>query len=182
MHLQPEDQPLKGAACDGFRCDVCQQMQVFKAKDQTVYFWIEHWCALLDACALLGAKRAQLRPAEAHLAFAWSQMLVRDELKKRQRAVSLRFFDFLEARTPAHAAFVGALCPSAALLEVRALLLVPVCLDCALRGASGACRTLLPECVQALCRVADRLSLPTHRKLQQYYGGRARVPAAPWAD
>lgn len=28
--------------------------------------------------------------------FAWSQMAVIDELKKRQRAVSILFFDFIE--------------------------------------------------------------------------------------
>jgi hypothetical protein len=36
--------------------------------------------------------------------------------------------------------------------------------------------------MQAICRVADRLSLPNLKDLQQYYGGRARMPANPHAD
>ena len=68
--------------------------QVFKAKEQTKYFWIEHWKALLDVCQLLGPHG--ISQAEARLIFAWSQMVVKDELRKRQRAVSLLFFDFLE--------------------------------------------------------------------------------------
>lgn len=71
-------------------------MQVFKAKDQSYYFWIEHWKALLDTCQLLGPHA--IAPAEARLIFCWSQMLVRDELKKRQRAISLLSFDFVEVR------------------------------------------------------------------------------------
>ena len=34
---------------------------------------------------------------EAKLIFAWSQMLVVDELKRRKRAVGLTFWDFVEA-------------------------------------------------------------------------------------
>ncbi len=34
---------------------------------------------------------------EIKMIFAWSQMLVSDELKRRKRAISLQFFDFLEA-------------------------------------------------------------------------------------
>lgn len=36
--------------------------------------------------------------------------------------------------------------------------------------------------MQALCRVADQLSLPTHRELLQYYGGSAHMPTNPWGD
>lgn len=36
--------------------------------------------------------------------------------------------------------------------------------------------------VQAFCRVADALSLPSMKELQQYYGGKHRMPDNPWAD
>lgn len=67
---------------------------MFKAKEQTRYFGIQHWRALLDSAQLLGPHG--VGHAEARLIFAWSQMVVKDELRKRQRAVSLLFFDFLE--------------------------------------------------------------------------------------
>jgi hypothetical protein len=76
--------------------------QVYKASNQTKYFWIEHWKALLDTAQLLGAHA--LMPAEARLIFAASQASMRDELKRRQRAVSLVLFDFFEVCT-----IVGAL-------------------------------------------------------------------------
>ncbi|KAF5826985.1 hypothetical protein DUNSADRAFT_1559 [Dunaliella salina] len=53
--------------------------KVYKAKDRTKMFWIEHWMALLESTNLLGPHT------------------VVDELKRRQRAVSLMFGDFLEA-------------------------------------------------------------------------------------
>jgi hypothetical protein len=72
--------------------------QVFKAKDQTKFFWIEHWKALLETCQVFGAHG--ISQNDARLIFAWSQTLVKDELKKRQRAVSLLWFDFLEVGRP----------------------------------------------------------------------------------
>ena len=36
--------------------------------------------------------------------------------------------------------------------------------------------------MQAFCRLADALPLPTHRDLQQYYGGKQRMPQNAWAD
>ena len=38
-----------------------------------------------------------IKPRDMKLIFAWSQMLVTDELKRRKRAVGLMFFDFIEA-------------------------------------------------------------------------------------
>lgn len=75
-------------------CKRPRSLQVFKAKDQTKYFWIEHWKAFLDSCSFLGTHG--LAHNDARLIFGWSQMVVTDELKKRQRAVSLLNFDFVE--------------------------------------------------------------------------------------
>ena len=44
---------------------------------------------------------------EAKLCFCWSQMIVADELKRRKRALSLVFFDFVEVRTPYFVAELG---------------------------------------------------------------------------
>lgn len=71
---------------------------MFKAKDQTKFFWIEHWKALLDTCQMFGPHG--ISQSEGRLIFAWSQTIVKDELKKRQRAVSLLWFDFLEVSRP----------------------------------------------------------------------------------
>ncbi|GMH44651.1 hypothetical protein BSKO_12603 [Bryopsis sp. KO-2023] len=77
--------------------DVLNAMfKLYKAKDKTKYFWIEHWVTLLESINLIGAHTG-MEKREAKLIFAWSQMTVVDELKKRQRAVSLMFFDFIEA-------------------------------------------------------------------------------------
>ncbi|PNH03764.1 hypothetical protein TSOC_010138 [Tetrabaena socialis] len=62
----------------------------------TKYFWPEHFMAFLDANRLLGLATGVER-REAKLIFAWSQALVTDELRRRQRAVSLVLFDFIEA-------------------------------------------------------------------------------------
>ena len=43
---------------------------------------------------------AGIEKGDAKLLFGWSQMTVVDELKKRQRAVSLLFFDFIEVNSP----------------------------------------------------------------------------------
>jgi hypothetical protein len=73
-------------------------MQLFKARDNTRFFQIEHYKALLDVLSLLGGRTHGIAPLDARLLFFWSQSVVRDELKSRKRAVSLLFFDFVEAR------------------------------------------------------------------------------------
>ena len=84
--------------------------KLYKAKDKTKYFCIEHWMTFLESTQLLGSHTGLaselfvlehpcwtgIEKGEAKLLFAWSQMTVIDELKKRQRAVSLLFFDFIE--------------------------------------------------------------------------------------
>lgn len=71
---------------------------MFKAKNQSRYFWIEHWKALLEGCQILG--KNGLSALDARLLFAWSQGVVKDELRRRQRAVSLMYFDFVEVSPP----------------------------------------------------------------------------------
>eukprot|EP00210_Caulerpa_lentillifera_P005165 g4937.t1 len=70
--------------------------KLYKAKDKTKYFAIEHWISFLESSNLIGPHTGVERP-EAKLVFAWSQMAIIDELKKRHRALSLMFFDFIEA-------------------------------------------------------------------------------------
>ncbi|KAL6755443.1 hypothetical protein V8C86DRAFT_2677050 [Haematococcus lacustris] len=70
--------------------------KLYKAKDRTKYFWIEHWWALLDGCRLAGPHTG-VEKRDAKLLFSWSQMVVSDELRRRKRAVGLMFFDFVEA-------------------------------------------------------------------------------------
>lgn len=116
--------------------------KLYKAKDRTKMFWIEHWIALLDSTKLLGgwtgkhkcqiestcmcvqrrigcdhSKGQEMRCVLALLhnydvcvwylrtgvdkycskvIFGFAQGTVADELKRRQRAVSLMFFDFVE--------------------------------------------------------------------------------------
>ena len=72
--------------------------QVYKARDKSKWLWIEHWKLLLDALQLLERHAYALTPLEARLLFFWSQAVVRDELKCRQRSVSLVFSDFVEVR------------------------------------------------------------------------------------
>jgi hypothetical protein len=85
-------------------------MQVYKARDKTKLFWIEHYKHLLDTLCLLGSHTLSLTPLDARLLFLWSQSVVRDELKSRQRAVSLVFCDFVEVcRASTRFAFTGAL-------------------------------------------------------------------------
>ena len=73
-------------------------MQVYKARDKTKFFWIEHYKALLDVLQLLGSHEHHISPHDARFLYFWSQSTVKDELKNRQRAVSLLFFDFVEVR------------------------------------------------------------------------------------
>ena len=54
------------------------------------------WPSLLLAC-LPARPRAGITHFDAKLVFAWSQISVVDELKRRRRAVSLMLFDFIEA-------------------------------------------------------------------------------------
>ncbi|KAJ9515640.1 hypothetical protein QJQ45_021752 [Haematococcus lacustris] len=70
--------------------------KLYKAKDRTKYFCIEHWWALLDGCRLAGPHTG-VEKRDAKLLFSWSQMVVSDELRRRKRAVGLMFFDFVEA-------------------------------------------------------------------------------------
>ena len=70
--------------------------KLYKARDKTKYFAIEHWGTLLDQAQLLNS-HTKLERKEAKLIFVWSQIMVADELKRRKRAVGLVFFDFVEA-------------------------------------------------------------------------------------
>lgn len=83
----------------------------YKAKDKTKYFSIEHWMTFLESMSLIGtASGTFLSPPfektslvgvdrrDAKLIFGFSQMTVIDELKRRHRAISWVFFDFLEVR------------------------------------------------------------------------------------
>lgn len=72
---------------------------MYKARDKARHFWVEHAKRLLDACNLLGGHECALAPHDARLLYLWSQSAVRDELVPRQRALSLLFPDFLEARS-----------------------------------------------------------------------------------
>ncbi|KXZ55497.1 hypothetical protein GPECTOR_2g1046 [Gonium pectorale] len=70
--------------------------KLYKARDRAKYFWPEHWFAFLEANQLLGLATGVER-REAKLIYAWSQCVVTDELRRRQRAVSLTLWDFIEA-------------------------------------------------------------------------------------
>ncbi|KAG2452450.1 hypothetical protein HYH02_002692 [Chlamydomonas schloesseri] len=70
--------------------------KLYKARDRSRLFWPEHWAAFLDSNKLLGLATGVER-REAKLIYGWSQALVTDELRRRQRAVSLTFWDFVEA-------------------------------------------------------------------------------------
>eukprot|EP00798_Chlamydomonas_sp_ICE-L_P017102 gene17102-23399_t len=70
--------------------------KLYRARDCTKYFWVEHWHSLLNSAKLFGAHTG-LERREAKLIFAWSQLIVPDELKRRKKAISLTFFDLVEA-------------------------------------------------------------------------------------
>ncbi|KAG2484429.1 hypothetical protein HYH03_016739 [Edaphochlamys debaryana] len=70
--------------------------RLYRARDRTKFFWPEHWLSFLEANRLLGLATGVER-REAKLVYAWSQSLVVDELRRRQRAVSLKPWDFVEA-------------------------------------------------------------------------------------
>lgn len=69
--------------------------RVYKARDRTKFFWIEHWMAMLESTGLL-SEVTGLTNYSAKLIYCWSQLAVTDELRRRQRSVSLAFFDFIE--------------------------------------------------------------------------------------
>ena len=69
----------------------------FAVSPRCKLFWPEHWAAFLDGNKLLGLATGVER-REAKLIYCWSQALVTDELRRRQRAVSLTFWDFVEVR------------------------------------------------------------------------------------
>jgi hypothetical protein len=60
---------------------------------------MEGWIAMCEACGLLGDadSKTGVSKREAKLIYAWSQMQVSDEIKKRTKMISLTFVDFLEA-------------------------------------------------------------------------------------
>ncbi|KAG2452447.1 hypothetical protein HYH02_002689 [Chlamydomonas schloesseri] len=70
--------------------------KLYKARDRAKLFWPEHWAAFLDSNKLLGLATGVERH-ESKIIYCWSQALVADELRRRQRAVSLTFWDFVEA-------------------------------------------------------------------------------------
>ncbi|GLC40789.1 hypothetical protein PLESTB_000022500 [Pleodorina starrii] len=70
--------------------------KLYKARDRARYFWPEHFMSFLESNQLLGPATGLTRK-EARLLFGWSQALVTDELRRRQRAVSLTLWDFIEA-------------------------------------------------------------------------------------
>ena len=57
---------------------------------------MEGWISLCEACELIGPKTG-VSKREAKLIYAWSQMQVADEIKKRTKMISMTFVDFLEA-------------------------------------------------------------------------------------
>ncbi len=71
----------------------CRLPGIYRCK----LFWPEHWAAFLDSNKLMGLATGVER-REAKLIYGWSQALVTDELRRRQRAVSLTFWDFVEVR------------------------------------------------------------------------------------
>lgn len=71
-------------------------VQVYKAADRTKWFWIEHYKAFLDVVMLLREHEYGMSQQDARFLFFWSQSVVRDELRNRQRAVSLIYPDFVE--------------------------------------------------------------------------------------
>lgn len=75
-------------------------LQVYKAADKTKFLWIEHYKEFLDVCFLLKDHEFGMCEHDARFMFYWSQSVVRDELRNRQRAVSLIYPDFVEVLLP----------------------------------------------------------------------------------
>jgi hypothetical protein len=73
-----------------------QPLQVYKSRDRAKYFWIEHYKMLLDTLKVFESHAYAVTQIDARLLYFWSQSVVRDELKNRQRSVSLIFSDFTE--------------------------------------------------------------------------------------
>ncbi|GLC59670.1 hypothetical protein PLESTB_001520500 [Pleodorina starrii] len=71
--------------------------KLYKARDRAKYLSIDHWMSFLETNKLLAPHMGGISPTEAQLMFAWSQMVVVDELKLRRRAVGLQLWDFVEA-------------------------------------------------------------------------------------
>jgi hypothetical protein len=61
-----------------------------------MHFWIEHYKVLLDILNAFEDHAYAITPIDARLLYFWSQSVIRDELKNRQRSVSLILFDFVE--------------------------------------------------------------------------------------
>eukprot|EP00798_Chlamydomonas_sp_ICE-L_P007568 gene7568-721_t len=70
--------------------------KLYTAKDYAQTWCIEHWTSFLTDCKMLG-HMADIDESAAKLMFGRSQMMVTDELKRRKRAVSGTFWDFVEA-------------------------------------------------------------------------------------
>ncbi|KAG2485524.1 hypothetical protein HYH03_015796 [Edaphochlamys debaryana] len=70
--------------------------KLYKARDRAKYLAIDHWMSFMETNNLL-APHMGVSPTDARLIFAWSQMVVVDELKLRRKAVSLQLWDFIEA-------------------------------------------------------------------------------------
>ncbi|GIL96494.1 hypothetical protein Vretimale_2284 [Volvox reticuliferus] len=71
--------------------------KLYKARDRAKYLSVDHWMSFLETNNLMAHHMGGITPTEARLMFAWSQMVVVDELKLRRRAVSLQLWDFVEA-------------------------------------------------------------------------------------
>ncbi|GFR46253.1 hypothetical protein Agub_g7803 [Astrephomene gubernaculifera] len=71
--------------------------KLYKARDRAKYLGIDHWMSFLESNNLLAPHMGGITSTEARLMFAWSQMVVVDELKLRRRAVGLQLWDFIEA-------------------------------------------------------------------------------------
>lgn len=71
---------------------------MYKAADRTKWFAMEHFKAFLDVMLLLRDHEYGVSEQDARFLFFWSQSVVRDELRNRQRAVSLIYPDFVEVR------------------------------------------------------------------------------------
>ena len=52
---------------------------VYKAKNSSKYFWMEHWISFLEGLQLLGDKSG-LGTAQAKLIFIWSQVSLTSSL------------------------------------------------------------------------------------------------------
>ena len=61
---------------------------------------MEHYKAILDVLMLLRDHEFGVSEQDARFMFFWAQSVVRDELRNRQRAVSLLYSDFVEVCSP----------------------------------------------------------------------------------